>query len=223
MFPQTGCLGRWREEWCPSPSLPASLSKCFSAVAEGGESGEETSVLDPDLALSPASIKQYLQQGPALGASQLLGGSLHSLGLRHVGIPIPPRGRNQEACVLVVIPWAWRKERRGKGVQEGVLAGLEPRQLLFSWGWSVGGGAERNKQGFQMSSSPLKSHSLKHICVSRAVHSENRLSQLLFLVLCVGYLYGSFFPPFKSDPLVYKGPVQTELYPESCSQHFLIS
>lgn len=99
-----------------------------------------------------------------------------------------------------------------------MLAGLEPQQLLFSWGWSVGGGTERNKQGFQMSSSPLKSHSLKHICVSRAVHNENRLSQLLFLVLCVGYLYGSFFPPFKSDPLVYKGSVQTELYPESCSQ-----
>lgn len=101
--------------------------------------------------------------------------------------------------------------------------GQEQRQPLFSWGWPVGGGAERNKQGFQMSSSPLKSCSLKHICVCRAARSKNSLSQLLFSVLCVGYLYGSFFPPFKTDPLVYKGSVQPELYPESCSQHFLIS
>lgn len=62
-----------------------------------------------------------------------------------------------------------------------------------------------------------------HLCFQGCVRNENRLSQLLFLVLCIGYLYGSFFPPFKSDPLVYKGSVQPELYPESCSQHFLIS
>jgi len=101
--------------------------------------------------------------------------------------------------------------------------GPEWWQPLISWGWSVGGDAERNKQGLQMSSSPLRSRSLKHICVSRAVRSKNCLTQLLFSVLCIGYLYGSLFPCFKSDPLVYKGSVQPELYPESCSQPFLIS
>lgn len=108
--------------------------------------------------------------------------------------------RNQKACVPVHSPQGEIKARQGntrqcKARQNKCLSAFRAgaQQSLFSWGWWVGGGAERNKQGFEMSSSPLKSHSLKHICVSRAVCSKNRLSQLLFSVLCVGHLYGSFF------------------------------
>lgn len=108
--------------------------------------------------------------------------------------------------------WSWRHGHQPKGScpyrqplsmhkgeetegLEGAHKELKQKQALFFWGWPGGGGAERKKQGFQMSSLRLESHSLKHICVSRAVRRENCLSQLLFSVLCVGHLYGSFLPP----------------------------
>lgn len=110
--------------------------------------------------------------------------------------------RNQKAHVLVDSPQGEGKARQGKAGQcyarQGKClsaCGARVQQPLFSWRGRVGGGAEGNKQVFQMSSPPLKSHSLKHICVSRAVCSRNRLSQLLFSVLCAGHLYGSFFLP----------------------------
>lgn len=127
--------------------------------------------------------------------------------LRSAGVVAPqhshPSGhrdavRNQKACILVDSPQGESKARQGKYLS---ACRARAQQPLFSWGWWVGGGAERNKQGFEMSSSPLKSHSLKHICVSRAVCSKNRLSLLLFSVLCVGHLYGSFFA--SSDQIIW--------------------
>lgn len=219
--------------------VPFPLSPCFPVKVLLGcccrrRKQEQDLVPGFESSLSSSQHQPHEIYGKDLRCILVVWGQLKCAGVVAPQHPHPTRlgeaGRNQKACVLVDSPQGEGKAKQGKAGQCKARPGkclsacrARAQQPLFSWGWRVGGGAERNKQGFQMSSSPLKSPSLKHICVSRAVCSKNRLSQLLFSVLSVGHLYGSFFCLFKSDPLVYKGSVQPELYRESCSQHFLIS
>lgn len=102
IFQQTGSLCCQRRVWYPSLFLSASLSKCCSAAAAGGERRNKTLFLGVNQPFSPASTSCMKSVLRTLGALQLLGGNSSGPGSWHLSIPIPPTSEMQSETKRLV-------------------------------------------------------------------------------------------------------------------------